>query len=94
MLPRALLAMFASLQMLSSHLGEAIPLDYELAKRADINCRPMVPTSELYFVDCMRTIQNIMDGKTRAEKNQLQWFGSTPASDVQFQSLLWASGMQ
>ena len=42
MLPRALLAMFASLQMLSSYLGGAIPLDHELVKRADINCRPSI----------------------------------------------------
>ncbi|KAL2047015.1 hypothetical protein N7G274_001033 [Stereocaulon virgatum] len=92
MLSRGLLAMFASLQMLSSHMGEAIPLDHELVKRADINCRPIDPYSELDFIDCVRTIRNILDGKTRAEKHQLQWFGSTPVADVRFRSLLWASG--
>ena len=90
MLSRVLLVVFGLLQLLSSHLGEAIPLGHKLVKRADINCQPIDPTSELDFADCFSTIQQMVDGKTRAEQNLLQWFGSTPAANVQFQTLQWA----
>ena len=92
MLSRVLLVVFGLLRLLSLHLGEAIPLGHKLVKRADFNCQPIDPTSELDFADCFSTIQQMVDGKTRAEQNRLQWFGSTPAANVQFQTLQWASG--
>ena len=92
MLARILLPALGLMQLFSSHLGDASPLDHELVKRADVDCQAIDPTSELDFTDCVAAISNIVSGKTRAEKNQLHWFGPTAAADVRLTTLQWASG--
>lgn len=91
-LARALLAL-VSLQLLYLALGAATPINHELVKRADINCVPKPPDTELMVEDCLLAISNMLVGKTPAQRNAYQYFGSSTAADVQFEFLSWVSGM-
>ena len=64
----------------------------ELVKRADINCVPKPPGTELIYEDCLSTIYSMLLGKTPAERNRYQFFGSAMGADVQFDILSWNSG--
>lgn len=83
---RVLLAL-ASLQLLYLPLGTAIPTIHEFVKRADVNCVPKSPGTELIIGDCLSAIFSMVFGKTPAERNQYQFFGSAMGADVQFEIL-------
>ena len=89
---RVLLAL-ASLQLLYFHFAAANPINHELVKRANINCVPKPPGTELIFEDCVSAIYSMVAGKTPAQRNAHQYFGPGMSADVQFQILSWASGM-
>ena len=88
---RVLLAL-VSLQLLYLPIGTAIPISRELVKRADINCEPKPPGTGLIIEDCLSAILSIALGKTHAEKNQYQFFGSAMGADVRFEILSWNFG--
>lgn len=82
-----------SLQLLYLALGTATPINHELVKRADVNCVPNSPDTELIFEDCVSAIFSVLAGKTIAQRNAYQYFGATETADVRFQLLSWNSGM-
>ena len=88
---RVILAL-ASLQLLYSALGAAIPADHELVKRANIDCVPRPPAHELLLADCLSSILNMGLGGTAAQRNAYQYFGSSMTADVKFQLLSWNYG--
>ena len=88
---RILLAL-ASLWLLYLPLGAAIPTSHDLVKRANVNCVPKPPGTDLIIRDCLNAISNMIVGKTRAERNRFQYFGSAMGADVQFETLLWDAG--
>ena len=88
---RVLLAL-ASLRLLYLPLGAAIPTSHELVKRANVNCVPKPPGTDLIIGDCLNAIFNMIFDKTPAERNRFQYFGSSMGADVQFETLLWDAG--
>lgn len=83
----------ASLQLLGLAFGAAIPIDHELVKRADVNCVSKAPDTVLIYDDCLSAILSMALGRTAAQRNAYQYFGSSTSADVQFQLLSWNFGM-
>ena len=90
-LARALLAL-VSLQLPYLALGAATPSNHELVKRADINCVPKSPDTELIFGDCVDAILSVLANKTSAQMIVYQYFGFTMSADEQFHLLEWHFG--
>ena len=88
-----LLLSLVSVQLQSLPLEAANPISHDLVKRANVDCLPTSPTTELTFEDCVTAIFDIWAGKTVAQRNAYQYFGPTIGADVRFNSLQWSFGM-